>query len=359
MANKKIDKEKVVSVLKEVKHPGFSRDIMSLGLVKEINVDGDKIGLTLLYTTQSDAEKAQIEKETREAISSRLEGVAEVIIEGQSGGGGAQPKVRTGMPNKKGVPGVEHIIAVSSGKGGVGKSTVSVNIALALSEKGLNVGIMDADIYGPNIPMMIGTKGHPTQSNQQIVPLISHNVKVISMGFLLPADESPVIWRGPLVSQAVQQLLYQVAWAPLDYLIVDMPPGTGDAQLTLTQSVLLAGGVIVTTPQDVALLDSTKGVKMFETVNTPILGIVENMSFFLCPHCGERTEIFSHGGARKAADKLGVPFLGEVSLDPEIREGGDSGKPIMVANPDSPQSEAFRKITESLIQQVERVEGKE
>jgi len=357
MSNKGISPEEIMKVLKHVKHPGFSRDIVSFGLVKDVKAEGSKVSFALLYTTQSDSERAQIEKEAREAILSHLKGVGEITIDVKSRGEGAGPQAgaQRGIPNRRGVPGVGHIIAVTSGKGGVGKSTVSVNLALALSEMGLSVGLLDADIYGPNIPMMIGAKGYPSESNRQIVPLTSFNVKVISMGFLLPEDESPVIWRGPLVAQAVQQLLFQVAWAPLDYLVVDMPPGTGDAQLTLTQAVLLTGGVIVTTPQDVALLDSTKGVRMFQTVNTPILGIVENMSFFLCPHCGERTDIFSHGGARKAAERLRVPFLGEISLDPEIRVGGDAGRPILVANPSSPQSEAFRKITKALLQEVEKV----
>ncbi len=246
------------------------------------------------------------------------------------------------------VPGVKYVIAVSSGKGGVGKSTVSVNLAVALALTGAKVGLLDADIYGPNIPMMMGVIKPPEQKDGKIAPAESHGVKLISMGFFVPEDTA-VVWRGPMVHTAIQQLFRDVLWGELDYLLIDLPPGTGDAQLTLTQLVPLTGAVTVTTPQEVALHDVRKGMMMFQKVNVPLLGIVENMSYFLCGHCGERTEIFSYGGGERAAAKLGVPFLGRVPIDPAIRDGGDSGTPIVVADPASPQSAAFREIARKII----------
>ncbi len=245
------------------------------------------------------------------------------------------------------IPGVKHVVAVSSGKGGVGKSTVSVNLAVALALTGAKVGLLDADIYGPNIPMMMGVEKAPEQKDGKIAPAESHGVKLISMGFFVPEDTA-VVWRGPMVHTAIQQLFRDVLWGELDYLLIDLPPGTGDAQLTLTQLVPLSGAVTVTTPQEVALHDVRKGMMMFQKVNVPLLGIVENMSFFVCGHCGERTEIFSHGGGERAAEKLSIPFLGRVPIDPVIRAGGDTGNPIVVAKPDSPQAQAFREIAAKL-----------
>lgn len=241
------------------------------------------------------------------------------------------------------VPGVKHVIAVSSGKGGVGKSTVSVNLAVAMGLQGAKVGLLDADIYGPNIPMMMGIEKTPEQQNGKITPAESHGIKLISMGFFVPEDQA-VVWRGPMVHTAIQQLFRDVLWGELDYLLIDLPPGTGDAQLTLSQLVPLAGAITVTTPQEVALHDVRKGMMMFQKVNVPLLGIVENMSYFVCGHCGERTEIFAHGGGERAAEKLGVPFLGRVPIDPAIREGGDTGRPLVVAHPESPQAKAFHDI---------------
>jgi ATP-binding protein involved in chromosome partitioning len=241
------------------------------------------------------------------------------------------------------VPGVKHVIAVSSGKGGVGKSTVSVNLAVAMGLQGAKVGLLDADIYGPNIPMMMGIEKTPEQQNGKISPAESHGIKLISMGFFVPEDQA-VVWRGPMVHTAIQQLFRDVLWGDLDYLIIDLPPGTGDAQLTLSQLVPLAGAITVTTPQEVALHDVRKGMMMFQKVNVPLLGIVENMSYFVCGHCGERTEIFAHGGGERAAEKLGVPFLGRIPIDPAIREGGDTGRPLVVAHPESPQAKAFHDI---------------
>lgn len=246
------------------------------------------------------------------------------------------------------IPGVKYVIAVSSGKGGVGKSTVAVNLAVSLALTGAKVGLLDADIYGPNIPMMMGVSKPPEQIDGKIVPAESHGVKLISMGFFVPEDTA-VVWRGPMVHTAIQQLFRDVLWGELDYLLIDLPPGTGDAQLTLTQLVPLTGAVTVTTPQEVALHDVRKGMMMFQKVNVPLLGIVENMSYFLCGHCGERTEIFSYGGGERAAATLGIPFLGRVPIDPAIRDGGDSGNPIVVADPASPQSGSFREIAQKII----------
>ncbi|MBI3597387.1 MAG: Mrp/NBP35 family ATP-binding protein, partial [Nitrospirae bacterium] len=242
-------------------------------------------------------------------------------------------------------------IAISSGKGGVGKSTVSATLAVALAETGARVGLMDADVYGPNIPMMMGTGKPPSQSGNKLLPAESHGVKIMSMGYLVPEDQ-PIVWRGPMIHGAIQQFLRDVEWGELDYLLIDLPPGTGDAQLSISQLVPLTGAVIVTTPQNVALHDSKKGLGMFQKVNVPVLGIIENMSYFVCPHCHERTEIFSHGGGKLAAEKLGVPFLGEIPIDTEIRVGGDNGLPLLVSHPDSPTAEAFRKIAKAVAAQI-------
>src|SRR5436309_10248950 len=244
----------------------------------------------------------------------------------------AEPQTGHGKDNL--IPGVKYVIAVSSGKGGVGKSTVSVNLAVALALTGANVGLLDADIYGPNIPMMMGVTKAPEQKDGKITPAQSHGVKLISMGFFVPEDTA-VVWRGPMVHTAIQQLFRDVLWGELDYLLIDLPPGTGDAQLTLTQKVHLSGAVIVTTPQDVSLIDARKGLAMFQKVNVPVLGIVENMSYYLCPKCGHREEIFKHGGGRRTAEELKVPFLGEIPLDPKVANGGDAGGPSVAAEPES------------------------
>lgn len=249
------------------------------------------------------------------------------------------------------LPGVKHIIAVASGKGGVGKSTVSANVAVALAQTGANVGLMDADIYGPNVPMMMGVSDPPGKEGEKIKPADAHGVKIISMGFFVPGDTA-VVWRGPMVHTAIQQFFRDVLWGELDYLLIDLPPGTGDAQLSLSQIVPLTGVVTVTTPQEVALSDVRKGVMMFKKVNVPLLGMIENMSFFLCGHCGERTDIFSFAGGERAAEKFDVPFLGRIPLDPAIRAGGDAGTPLVVADPDSPQTQAFRSVTSALQRRV-------
>ena len=245
------------------------------------------------------------------------------------------------------LPGVKHIIAVASGKGGVGKSTVSANVSVALAQTGAKVGLMDADIYGPNIPMMMGVPEPPEKEGDKIKPAEAHGVKVMSMGFFVP-EETAIVWRGPMVHTAIQQFFRDVLWGELDYLLVDLPPGTGDAQLSLSQIVPLTGVVTVTTPQEVALYDVRKGLMMFKKVNVPLLGVIENMSFFVCGHCGERTEIFSFAGGERAAQKFEIPFLGRIPLDPAIREGGDAGMPIVASVPDSPLTLAFQGAAEAL-----------
>ncbi len=251
-----------------------------------------------------------------------------------------------------GVPGVEAIIAVASGKGGVGKSTVAVNLALGLRDLGLRVGVLDADIYGPSTPRLFAIKGKPqTKGGTRLIPMDGYGLKVMSIGFLIE-EETPMIWRGPMVMSALTQMLREVEWGELDVMVVDMPPGTGDAQLTMAQQVPLSGAVIVSTPQDIALLDARKGLNMFRKVDVPVLGIVENMSYFLCPHCGERSEIFSHGGARREAEKLGAEFLGEVPLHISIRETSDEGRPIVVSQPGSEPAQIFRRMASRIAEKL-------
>ena len=263
-----------------------------------------------------------------------------------------QPAPPSQPEQDKLLPGVKHILAVSSGKGGVGKSTVSANLAVALAQSGAKVGLMDADIYGPNIPMMMGVPEPKGKEGEKILPGEGHGVKVISMGFFVP-EETAVVWRGPMVHTAIQQFFRDVLWGDLDYLLIDLPPGTGDAQLSISQIVPLTGAITVTTPQEVALYDVRKGLRMFEKVNVPLLGIIENMSSFVCGHCGEQTDIFSRGGGEQAAKKFEIPFLGRIPIDPAIREGGDAGTPIVIGNPESPQAKAFGDIAASLRKQIE------
>ena len=265
---------------------------------------------------------------------------------------GQNPESGQGQPQQQQkenlIPEVQNLIAISSGKGGVGKSTVTANLAVALRLTGLEVGIMDADIYGPNIPIMMGVTEPPKKEGEKILPAEGHGVKVMSMGFFVP-EETPVVWRGPMVHGAIQQFFRDVLWGKLDYLLIDLPPGTGDVQLTLSQLVPLTGAITVTTPQEVALHDVRKGIMMFQKVNVPNLGVIENMSYHVCSHCGERSEIFSHGGGERAAEKFEVPFLGSIPLDTAIRQGGDMGTPIVIADPSSPQAKSFREIAATLV----------
>lgn len=345
----KLSEKDILQALKAVIDPDLKKDIVSLGFIKDLRVDGGNVAFKLELTTPACPLRKELEDGARRAVSA-LEGVAAVDIEVTSSvrhhaGAGQMPK-RENL-----LPGVKNIIAISSGKGGVGKSTVSVNLAASMAMEGASVGLLDLDIYGPSIPMMMGVGEKPEVKKGKLMPLESHGVKLMSLGFLMD-QKAPVIWRGPLVMGAVEQLLKDVEWGELDYLLVDLPPGTGDAQLSLTQKVPLTGAVVVTTPQDVALLDATKGLIMFRKVNVEVLGIIENMSFFLCPNCGKRAEIFSHGGGRMASEKEGAPFLGEIPINIRIREGGDGGNPIVVEDPDGNVAAIFRGIARSLASRV-------
>ncbi len=336
----------ILETLKQVIEPGLSDDIVSLGRVKNIKIDGKDISFEVALPSPGAPLKSEITRLSKETLQRRFPEIGKIKIDFPV------PSTVGNNPEQSGaLPGVQNIIAISSGKGGVGKSTVSVNLAVALAKTGASVGLLDADIYGPNIPLMMGIKSPPAPKGEKISPAENHGVRFISMAFFVPED-TPMIWRGPMVHGAIQQLIRDVAWGELDFLLVDLPPGTGDAQLSIAQIVPLTGAVIVTTPQEVSLLDSKKGLAMFKKVNVPILGIIENMSYFECPHCHETTEIFSRGGGRLAAEKLDIRFLGEVPIDPAIRIGGDTGKPIVMADPSSPQSLAFIQIAKNLTEQV-------
>jgi ATP-binding protein involved in chromosome partitioning len=336
-----VSESDVLKSLSEVKDPELGRDLVSLNMIKNVVIDGPSVSLTLELTTPACPMRSQMKQAVEEAVHS-IPGVEQVIVTL-----GARVRQGAGRPEKRRIPGVKNVVAVASGKGGVGKSTVAVNLAVALAQTGASVGLLDADIYGPSIPIMMGLSGRPESNGEKLLPLERYGVRMISIGFLLPS-ESAVIWRGPMVMKAVEQLLYDVEWGEIDYLIVDLPPGTGDAQLTLAQQVPVTGAVIVTTPQNVALADAVKGVNMFKEVGVPILGIIENMSYFVCPHCQGRTELFSHGGGAETAERLGVRFLGEIPLDAEVRKAGDEGSPIVQSRYDSPQASAFRDLAEKV-----------
>lgn len=367
-----VTNETVIECLKTIKGPDLEGDIVSLGLVSPIMIDGGKVIFTI--TVPSDqTEKLEPMRLAAQRAVSELDGVtsATVIFTAERAGGSvsnsqrptasATPPKAPAAPNNAAarqannsapVPGIKSIVAVASGKGGVGKSTTSVNLAIALAKLGQKVGILDADIYGPSMPRLMGIKDQPTVNGKILTPLEGHGVKVMSMGFLVEED-TPMIWRGPMVISALTQMLREVAWGDLDVLVVDMPPGTGDAQLTMSQNVPLAGAVIVSTPQDIALIDARKGLNMFRKVDVPILGIIENMSTFICPKCGERSEIFGHGGARDEAEKVGVPFLGEVPLHMDIRKNSDGGTPIAASDPDGPHAKVYAEIAQSIINSLD------
>jgi ATP-binding protein involved in chromosome partitioning len=349
--------QKVLEALKGINDPDKAKDIVSLGMVMGLQSRDGHIAFTIDIGDPARAKTFESVQKAAEKAVHALDGVLSVTVvltaERQApkqnahhghnhshGHGAADPKVL--------MPGVKSIVAVSSAKGGVGKSTTSVNLALALAAKGLAVGLLDADIYGPSIPRMLGISGQPVSHDGKVLePMENHGIKCMSIGFLVEEDTA-MIWRGPMVMGALEQLMRDVNWGVLDILVVDMPPGTGDVQLTMAQKVPLTGSVIVSTPQDIALLDTRKGLNMFEKVEIPVFGIVENMSYFSCPHCGERTDVFSHGGARKTAEEFGADFLGEIPLDIQIRVTSDSGQPIVVSDPESEHAKAYRAIADKV-----------
>jgi len=340
-----LSQEVIQNALKAVKYPGYSRDVVSFGLVKEISTTDGIVGVAMQLTSPNAEAALQIKTEAERVIAA-LPGVKQVVVEVRQPAGGATASTSP-FANQNKVSGVKRIIAVASGKGGVGKSTCSANLACALAHLGAKVGLLDCDIYGPSIPLMMGVHEKPTvNADERLVPPSNHGVKVMSIGLLL-TDDQPVIWRGPMITKTIQQFLLAVEWGDLDFLLVDLPPGTGDAQLSLCQTVPLDGGVIISTPQEASLGVVRKGIAMFRKVNVPILGIVENMSYFTTPN-GERVEIFGHGGGKEEAARQDVPFLGEIPIFTEIREGGDRGTPITVSAPNHPAGKAFLQIAEAV-----------
>lgn len=346
-----LTQDTILSALKGVKYPGYSRDIVSFGLIKQVQVNQGAVSVELHLSTNNSDIARQLKHDCEHTLR-QVPGVQQlhVDIKVPVTPAGANPANQT-WNNQNKVPGINRVVAVASGKGGVGKSTCSVNLACALSQLGARVGLLDCDIYGPSIPLMMGVHQRPTLSeDEKMVPPVNHGVKLMSMGFLLEGD-TPVIWRGPMIMKTVQQFVMYVDWGELDYLLVDLPPGTGDAQLSLCQTVPLDGGVIITTPQEASLGVVRKGIGMFEKVNVPILGIVENMSYFTTPN-GERVEIFGHGGGRAEAERQKVPFLGEIPLFTAIREGGDAGVPVVVSAPSEAPAQAFLRVAEALRQKL-------
>lgn len=336
------------NALKAVKYPGYSRDIVSFGLIRQITAAEGAVRVALQLTTANPDVARQL-KEDCERVLQGLPGVRTAVVEVSQSGAPTGASGPDPWADQNRVPGVARILAVASGKGGVGKSTVAVNLACALRHLGARVGLLDCDIYGPSIPLMMGTRERPTLSpDDKMVPPVQHEVKLMSIGFLVD-DHQPVIWRGPMIVKTIQQFFSAVDWGELDYLLVDLPPGTGDAQLSLCQTVPLDGGIIVTTPQEASLGVVRKGIAMFQKVNVPITGLIENMSYFTTPG-GERVEIFGHGGGQAEAGRQGLPFLGEIPLYLEIREGGDRGVPAVVAAPDQPAARAFISIAKSIQQ---------
>ncbi len=359
-------KEQIIERLSAIPAPD-GRKLTESGAVSDIVVGADgKVFFSISVDAAAVKAWEPVRKQAEDAVKS-MPGIASVMIAltaERAGSGGAarpQPAARSGQGHghahgpgpggsqgPSGVPGVKAIIAVASGKGGVGKSTTAINLALGLRDLGLKVGVLDADIYGPSLPKLLAIKDKPeTLGGTRLKPIEKHGLKAMSIGFLIE-EETPMIWRGPMVMSALTQMLREVEWGALDVMVVDMPPGTGDAQLTMAQQVPLAGAVIVSTPQDLALIDARRGIAMFKRVNVPILGVIENMSYFLCPKCGTRSDIFGHGGARHEAERLGVPFLGEVPLDMAIRETSDAGAPVVATQPDSPHAKIYRAIAEQV-----------
>ena len=365
-----IDREAVLAALRRIRPPRAEQDIVTAGLVTGLVVKDSNVGFAIEVAPE-DGEAFEPVRKAAEAAVRELPGVTSVTAvltaerAGPQEGAPARPSSPTQQaaaqapPQRPLAEGVRAIVAVASGKGGVGKSTTAVNLAMGLAALGLRTGLLDADIYGPSLPRMAGLSGRPPTAadGQKLAPLVAHGVKVMSMGFLVDED-APMIWRGPMVQSAIQQMLGDVDWGELDVMVVDLPPGTGDAQLTMAQRVPLAGAVIVSTPQDIALLDVKKAVNMFRKVDVPIFGIVENMSYFCCPNCGHRTDIFAYGGARQTAAAMEVDFLAEVPLDPVIRELSDTGRPVVVAEPESAQAASYMELARNVVDRLEGAERK-
>ena len=326
----------VIEALSHVVEPELHKDLVTLKMVRDVRIDDGVVKFTIVLTTPACPMKAEIESTARAAVMA-LPGVKDVEVTFDSSVP-SDPRLVGKMDI-----GVKNAVAVASGKGGVGKSTIAVNLAVSLANNGASVSLLDADIYGPNIPMMMGVNERPDSINNRIQPVMGHGVKLMSMGFLID-EGAPVIWRGPMIHSALRQFLGEVDWGDPDYLVVDLPPGTGDASLSLAQSLSLTGVVIVTTPQDVALLDVSKSIAMFDQLEVPVLGVVENMRYFVCQHCGQQTDIFGHGGGQALAEQMKVPFLGEVPLDTVVRAGGDSGHPVVACSPESPAAQAIAQI---------------
>jgi ATP-binding protein involved in chromosome partitioning len=341
-----LEQSAVLDALKVVRDPDLNRDIVSLGFIKNLQIDGGRVAFTIELTTPACPVKDQMRDQARAAVM-RVPGVTAVDVqmtaqvrEAAAADGGRQP-----------LPGVKNVIAVGAGKGGVGKTTVAVNLAIALAKCGSKVGIIDADIYGPNVPIMLGMKTQLTTDGKKIVPAEKFGLQVISMGFLT-GDDAPIIWRGPMLHGALQQFFREVAWANLDYLVIDLPPGTGDVALSLSQTVPVAGAIVVTTPQQVSLADTKRAIAMYKKLNIPPLGVIENMSYFVCTNCRHESDIFGHGGGEQMAADLGIPFVGRVPIYQPIREGSDSGVPLMIAEPESPAARAFMAAAERTAAQV-------
>jgi len=360
-----VTEQAVLAALRTIKDPEVRQDIVSLGLVRDLAITDSEVSLTLAFTSQPPATKVSMHSAASKLIG-QLPGVSRVQVK-MGGGGQARPAAAGGQhghahggapaaPAPELIPEVKHTIAVSSGKGGVGKSTVAVNLAVALRGTGAAVGLIDADVYGPDIPLMLGSRGKPGMFDNRIIPVEAQGLKMMSIG-LLVNEREPLVWRGPMIHSFIQQMLRDVMWGALDYLVFDMPPGTGDAQLSLSQVIPLGGVVMVTTPQDVALLDVRKAVGMFQRLNVPILGIVENMSHFVCPHCGGTTPIFGDTGGQRIAEEFGVPLLARIPLDPETRVAGDEGMPITLRKPESAQAAVFRALALAVAERADTVAG--
>ena len=332
----------VLQALRQVEDPDLHRDIVTLGFVQDVTIADGRVAVRVVLTTPACPVRTEMQAQIEEILLG-LPDVQEADVTMDAQVRSSQP-----MGNQRPIEGVRNIIAVASNKGGVGKSTVAVNLAVALAKRGAAVGLLDADVTGPNVPIMMGFEaGFMAEGDKGLTTAERYGVRLVSLGFVLPRL-SPVVWRGPMVGTAVRQLLHDIRWGELDYLLIDLPPGTSDASLSMCQEAPISGVVIVSTPADVAWEDAGKAVAMFDKLNVPIFGVIENMSTFVCPHCGERTDIFGHGGGRKAAEELGLEFLGEIPLDPKTREGGDKGVPVVESDPESPQAQAFFRVAEQV-----------